>query len=288
MAAQTPQIENQTNQLKNTLLRVAFFGGLGLLAFIWIIPIVWMISMSLMPNEILQVRVAGLIPTDFTLQNYATLLSVSAVPRWFMNSVIVSGGTTFGTLLLSSLAGYSLARIPFKGRTVMFVFILAGLMVPEQAVFIPLHTMFSGWDLHNTHIALMIPRLSVPLGVFIMTQFFRAIPKDIEEAARLDGANRLQIYLRIMLPLTRPALTTLGIFTFVLSWNDFLWPLVSATDQNMFTVTIGLASLQGNFAQSEGLGSLMTSAVVASLPMLVLFLVFQRYIVEAVQSGSRF
>jgi multiple sugar transport system permease protein len=279
---------NQTNLLRNRALLWLFFGGLALLAALWIIPIVWMLSMSLTPNDVLQIRTSGLIPSSWTLENYTRLLSVSAVPRWFLNSAIVSGGTTLGTLILSSLAGYALARIPFKGRNVMFVFILAGLMVPEQAVFIPLHTMFSEWDLHNTHIALMLPRLSVPLGVFIMTQFFRAIPRDIEEAARLDGANRLQIYLRVMLPLTRPALTTLGIFTFVLSWNDFLWPLVSATQQEMFTVTIGLASLQGNFAQSEGLGSLMTSAVVASLPMLILFLLFQRYIVEAVQSGSRF
>jgi multiple sugar transport system permease protein len=279
---------NQTNSLRNRALLWLFFGGLALLAALWIIPIVWMLSMSLTPNDVLQIRTSGLIPSSWTLENYTRLLSVSAVPRWFLNSAIVSGGTTLGTLILSSLAGYALARIPFKGRNVMFVFILAGLMVPEQAVFIPLHTMFSEWDLHNTHIALMLPRLSVPLGVFIMTQFFRAIPRDIEEAARLDGANRLQIYLRVMLPLTRPALTTLGIFTFVLSWNDFLWPLVSATQQEMFTVTIGLASLQGNFAQSEGLGSLMTSAVVASLPMLILFLLFQRYIVEAVQSGSRF
>ncbi len=279
---------NEAGKGRRRALTILFFGGLGLLAFLWIVPVIWMVSMSLMPNGLLQVQTAGLIPSEWTLENYAQLLSVGTVPRWFLNSLIVSGGTTFGTLLLSSLAGYSLARIPFRGRSIVFVLILAGLMVPEQAVFIPLHTMFSGWDLHNTHIALMLPRLSIPLGVFIMTQFFRAIPRDIEEAARLDGANRLQIYLRLMLPLTRPALTTLGIFTFVLSWNDFLWPLVSATDQSMFTVTIGLASLQGNFAQSEGLGSLMTSAVVASLPMLVLFLMFQRYIVEAVQSGSRF
>jgi multiple sugar transport system permease protein len=161
-------------------------------------------------------------------------------------------------------------------------------MVPQQAIFIPLHTMFSEWDMHNTHIALMMPRMAIPLGVFIMSQFFKAIPKDIEEAAALDGANWFTIYFRIMLPLTIPALTTLGIFTFVLSWNEYLWPLVSATDESMYTVTVGLASLQGNFAQSEGLGSLMTSAMVASAPILLLFVIFQRYIVQAVKAGSRF
>lgn len=268
--------------------RATFYIVLATFAFIWIVPILWAISMSFAPNDLLAREVGGLIPAESTIENYSSLLRVSNVPRWFMNSIIVSGGTTLGVLIVSSLAGYSLSRINFRGKAFITTFILAGLMVPEQAVFIPLHTMFSTWGIHNTHIALMLPRMAVPLGTFIMMQFFRAIPKDIEEAAGLDGANRFVIYLRIMLPLTIPALTTLGIFTFVLSWNDFLWPLVSATRKEMFTVTIGLASLQGNFAQSEGLGSLMTSAVVASAPMLLLFLLFQRYVVAAVQTGTRF
>lgn len=268
--------------------RFTFYFVLGTFAFIWIVPIIWTISMSLTPNEIMARQSVGLLPISPTLENYEALTRVSDVPRWFINSLIVSTGTTLGVLILSSLAGYALSRIEFKGRAVLVIFILAGLIVPEQAVFIPLHTMFSEWDLHNTHVALMLPRMAVPLGTFIMMQFFRAIPRDIEEAAAIDGASRFTIYLRIMLPLTIPALTTLGIFTFVLSWNDFLWPLVSATRTEMFTITIGLASLQGNFAQSEGLGSLMTSAVVASAPMLLLFLFFQRYVVQAVKTGTRF
>lgn len=274
--------------IKKWIWRFTFYAVLGVFAFIWLVPILWAISISLTPNTILARQIGGLVPLSPTLENYETLLRVSEVPRWFMNSMIVSVGTTLGVLLVSSLAGYSLSRINFKGKTLVTVFILAGLMVPEQAVFIPLHIMFSEWGIHNTHIALMLPRMAIPLGTFIMMQFFRAIPMDIEEAASIDGANRLTIYWRIMLPLTIPALTTLGIFTFVLSWNDFLWPLVSATRRDMFTITIGLASLQGNFAQSEGLGSLMTSAVVASAPMLLLFLFFQRYIVQAVKTGTRF
>jgi multiple sugar transport system permease protein len=161
-------------------------------------------------------------------------------------------------------------------------------MIPEQAVFIPLHQLIAGWDLHNTHLGLILPRLASPLGVFLMSQFFRAIPIEIEEAARLDGADRLTVFLRVMLPLSRPALTTLGIFTFVGTWNDFLWPLVSATRVEMYTITVGLAATQANFAQSEGLGSLMTSAVLASAPILLLFLFFQRYIVDAVRVNTRF
>ncbi len=274
--------------LRKSIWLFTFYVVLATFAFIWLVPIIWAMSMSLTPNDLLARQIGGLVPSQFTTENYSAIMRVSDVPRWFMNSIIVSGGTTLGVLVLSSLAGYSLSRIDFKGKSIITVFVLAGLMVPEQAVFIPLHTMFSEWGMHNTHVALMLPRMAIPLGAFIMMQFFKAIPKDIEEAAQLDGANRFIIYLRIMLPLTLPALTTLGIFTFVLSWNDFLWPLVSATRKEMFTVTIGLASLQGNFAQSEGLGSLMTSAVVASAPMLLLFLFFQRYIVQAVKTGTRF
>ncbi|TVR19177.1 MAG: carbohydrate ABC transporter permease [Anaerolineaceae bacterium] len=284
----TQQAGSSTINWKKWIWLFTFYAVLGVFAFIWLVPIVWAISMSFTPNTVLARQIGGLLPTAFTFENYETLMRVSSVPRWFLNSMIVSVGTTLGVLVISSMAGYSLSRINFRGKTFITVFILAGLMVPEQAVFIPLHIMFSEWGMHNTHVALMLPRMAIPLGTFIMMQFFRAIPMDIEEAASIDGANRLTVYLRIMLPLTIPALTTLGIFTFVLSWNDFLWPLVSATRSDMFTITIGLASLQGNFAQSEGLGSLMTSAVVASAPMLLLFLFFQRYIVQAVKTGTRF
>ena len=121
-----------------------------------------------------------------------------------------------------------------------------------------------------------------------MAQFFQAIPQDIEEASKLDGANRLVVYARIMIPLSVPALTTLGLFTFVLTWNDYLWPLVSATNTDMYTLTVGLGSLQGTFAQTEGLGFLMASAVTASAPILVVFVIFQRYIIQGIRMGGRF
>jgi multiple sugar transport system permease protein len=136
--------------------------------------------------------------------------------------------------------------------------------------------------MHNTHFALMAPRVALPVGVFLMTQFFKAVPKELEEAAALDNASRFTIFRRIMLPLSIPALVTLGIYTFLHSWNDFFWPLVSATNTNMYTITVGLASLQGNFAQTEGLGFIMATAVFASLPIVVVYLIFQKYLVRGV------
>lgn len=271
-------------RLSNWLL----IGLLIIVSVFWIAPIIWTISMSLKPNDVLQVSTKGMIPDPFTLKNYNDILNVSDVPRWFMNSLIVSTSTTVLTLIFASLAGYAFARIPFKGKKLVYFFILSGMMVPEQAVFIPLHTMFSSWQMHNTYQALVLPRLAFPLGVFLMAQFFQAIPQDIEEASKLDGANRLLVYARIMMPLSVPALTTLGLFTFVLTWNDYLWPLVSATDTDMYTLTVGLGSLQGTFAQTEGLGFLMASAITASAPILVVFIIFQRYIIQGIRMGGRF
>jgi multiple sugar transport system permease protein len=159
-------------------------------------------------------------------------------------------------------------------------------MVPKEAMFIPLFLMFAEVDMHNTYAALILPRIAAPLGVFIMTQFFKAIPYEIEEAAQIDGASRWTVFWRIMLPMSGPAITALSIFTFILTWNDYLWPLVSATQKEMFTITTGLASLQGNFAQATELGSLMARGVVASLPLLLLFFIFQRNLMRGISVSS--
>ena len=263
---------------------------LSIPAFVWLVPTLWMVSLSLQPNEVLARTTAstwlGLIPVPFTLENYADLFAFGQTPMWFLNSLIVAVGMTLGVLLVSTTAGYAFARLDFPGKNVLLVVTLLGLMVPEQAVFIPLYTMFADLGWHNSYHALILPRVAVPIGVFLMMQFFRAIPKDIEEAAIVDGVGRLQIFWHIMLPLARPAMMTLAILTFLYAWNDYLWPLVSAQQQEYFTITLGLASLQSNFAQSEGLGRVMASGVIASLPVVILFLIFQRYVVQAMTTGG--
>ena len=257
-----------------------------LVAILWILPVVWVLAMSLKPNEVLQRSTWGFLPTPFTLENYVGLLRVSQVPRWLLNSAIVAVVMTVAVLVVSSLAGYAFARLRFPFKRTLFMLMIAGLMIPEQAVFLPLHQMFADWGVHNTHFALVTPRVAVPIGVFLMMQFFRAIPRELEEAAELDHASRFTIFWKVMLPLSLPALTTLGLFTFIHAWNDFLWPLVSATRTDMYTVTLGLGSIQGNFAQTEGLGSIMASAVFASIPIVILFLIFQRYIVAGVAMSA--
>lgn len=263
---------------------------LAIPAFIWMVPTLWMLSLSFQPNDVLARTTSstalGLIPVPFTFDNFKALFAFGHTPLWFLNSVIVAMGMTLGVLIVSTTAGYALARLEFPFKRAIIFICLIGLMIPEQAVFIPLYTMFADLGWHNSYHALILPRMAVPIGVFLMMQFFKGISKDFEEAARLEGVGWLQIFWYVMLPLARPAMITLAILTFLYAWNDYLWPLVSAQKREFFTITLGLASIQSNFAQSEGLGRVMASGVIASLPVVGLFLIFQRYVVRAMSVGG--
>lgn len=256
------------------------------LGIVMIAPIVWALGLSLKTNAELMVDTGSVLHAPYTLRNYWDLVIGSPVFRWFVNSMIVSLGMTLGVLVLSSLAGYGFARLEFPGRDVIFVLVLFGLAVPEQAVIIPRHQLFSDLGLHNTYLGLILPGLSTSFGVFLMTQYFRAIPREVDEAAMLDNATRFQVFWRVLLPMTLPAQATLGIYTFLHAWNDYWWPLISGTNAQMYTVTVGIASTQINFAESAGLGFLMAQAIFAALPILVVYVFFQKYIVRAVSGGA--
>jgi multiple sugar transport system permease protein len=255
-------------------------------AIMMLTPMLWVLILSFKDNAALMADTSSAFSPPWTLSNFRNIVGEGQVFIWLMNSVIVSVAMTAGVLLLSSLAGYGFARLQFPGRRVLFVIVLLGLAIPEQAVIIGRHQMFSAAELHNTYLALVVPGLSMPFGVFLMTQYFRAIPKELDEAAMLDGASRLGIFWRVLLPLSIPAQATLGIFTFFHAWNDYWWPLISATDKDMLTLTVGIAATQMNFAQAEGLGFLMAQAVFAGVPTLLVYLVFQKYIVRAVAGAA--
>lgn len=259
---------------------------LVLAAILTLAPLLWVLGLSLKANSELLVDPSSVFRAPYTLANYRNLFGDGQVFRWIANSLIVSLGMTLGVLILSSLAGYAFARMRFPGRDTLFVIVLLGLAVPEQAVIIARHLMFGWANLHNTYLALITPGLAAPFGVFLMTQYFKAIPKDLDEAAALDGAGPFRIFTHVLLPLTLPAQATLGIFTFLGAWNDYWWPLISATNKSMFTLTVGIASSQMNFAQTEGLGFLMSQAVLAGLPILIVYLFFQKYIVQAVAGAA--
>lgn len=257
-----------------------------ILSVIVMIPVLWIFGLSFKNNKELMMGTEAVFNAPYTLENYFAIIKNSQVFGWFFNSLIVALGQTFGVLILSSLAGYAFARLEFPFRKTIFVIVLFGLAVPEQAVIVARFQIFSWWGLHNSSLGLILPGLSSAFGVFLMTQFFRAIPKEIDEAALLDNASQWRIFWKIMLPLTLPAQATLGIFTFLGAWNDYLWPLISATKKEIYTLTVGIASTQTNFAQSEGLGYLASQAVFAGLPILIIYIFFQRHIVTAVSGGA--
>jgi multiple sugar transport system permease protein len=265
---------------------VATISALIVLGLIMLAPLIWTVMLSLKSNGDLLRSTQNAFHGPYTLENYQAIFTNSAVFRWLFNSVLVSSLTTIGVLALSSLAGYGFARLEFPGRDVLFIVVLFGLAIPEQAVIITRHQMFSSLHLHNSYPGLILPGLAAPFGVFLMTQYFRAIPKELDEAAMLDNASRLKTFFTVLLPLTVPAQATLGIFTFLASWNDYWWPLISATRAEMFTLTVGLASSQINFAQTSGLGYLMTQAVFASVPILIVYVIFQKYIIKAVSGAA--
>lgn len=259
---------------------------LVLAAGIMVAPLAWTLLLSLKSNPSLVGHSEAAFHSPYTLENYGAILSNSLTLRWLLNSAIVSLGTTAGVLILASLAGYGFARLDFPFRRTLFVIVLVGLAVPSQAVILPQHQLFAWLHLHNTYPGLMLPGLVAPFGVFFMTTYMRGIPRELDEAAMLDGASSWTIFWKVILPLTIPAQSTLAVFTFLGSWNDYWWPLISATRSDMYTLTVGLAAAQMNYAQTSGLGYLMAQAIFASIPIFIVYILFQKQIVRAM-AGTR-
>ena len=249
-------------------------------------PIYWMLRTSVAPPDELSRLPVRLWPQEWRWSNYVEPWSQYPFARWLANSVVIAVVSVVLTLVVNLCAGYAFAKLRFTGSRLLFALVIAGLMVPKEAMFVPLFLMFADTGQQNTYQGLFLPRIAFPLGVFIMTQFLSRVPSEYEEAARVDGAGRWRVFWSIMLPLARPAMASLAIFTFVLTWNDFLWPLVISTEREMFTVTTGLASLQSNFAAATEVGSLMARGLIGSLPLLILFLLFQRQLIRGITLGS--
>jgi multiple sugar transport system permease protein len=250
-------------------------------AAIMLAPLVWTVLLSLKDNAELVGNSGAAVQAPYTVENYAAILGNNQTMRWLLNSAIVSLGTTAGVLILASLAGYGFARLEFPLRRTLFVVVLLGLAVPSQAVILPQHQLFAWLDLHNSYPGLILPGLIAPFSVFFMTTYMRGIPRELDEAAMLDGASHWTIFWKVILPLTVPAQSTLAVFTFLGTWNDYWWPLISATRSEMYTLTVGLAAAQMNYAQTSGLGYLMAQAVFASIPIFIVYIIFQKQIVRA-------
>jgi multiple sugar transport system permease protein len=233
-----------------------------------------MVLASFMSKKQLNRFPPQLIPTSLHVEGYAKLFSQSHILLWFFNTVLVSTISVVSHLVLCSLAGYGFARLRFVGRGVAFVAVLATVMIPIQLLMIPTYLLFARIGIVDTLAAAFVPWLASAFGIFLMRQFFLSLPVELEEAARIDGCGALRTFLNIVLPLARPALVTLAIFTLLSSWNDLLWPLVAISDDTRFTLQVGLASFQGT--RRTEWSQLMAGNVVATMPLILAFLVAQR------------
>jgi multiple sugar transport system permease protein len=236
-------------------------------------PFLWMLLSSVKPEA--EIRRVTWLPETWTLEHYRDLFDRLDFPKFFVNSAIVAILVTAGNLAFCSALGYALAKIPFPGRRMVFVLVLGTLMVPGMVTFVPQFVLVSNMGLTNTYAGLVLPFLAGPFGVFLMRQYLLSIPDDLIEAARVDGAGEFRIFWRIVLPLARPALATLGILTFLASWNNFLWPLVVATTEDKYTLPVALALYSVGQNRIE-FGLLLAGAVVVVTPALVVFLMLQR------------
>ncbi|SDU51320.1 carbohydrate ABC transporter permease [Jiangella alkaliphila] len=245
------------------------------------LPFLWMLLSSVKPEAEVRSIPPTWLPETFTLENYRELFDRLNFPTYFLNSAIVAVVVTLGNLLFGSMLGYALAKLDFRGKRLVFVIVLGTLMVPGMVTFVPLFVLVSNMGLTNTFPGLILPYLVAPLGVFLMRQYFLGLPDELIQAARVDGAGELRIFWSVMLPLTGPALATLGILTFLSSWNNFLWPLVVAQTEDMYTLPVALALYSvGQNATQYGL--LLAGAVVVVVPVIVLFLAVQRYFVQGI------
>jgi len=258
-------------------------------AVISVFPVFWMFYTSFNPAEKLGATLIGsgssnFLRPDLTLLNYVRIFENAPIGRWTLNSFVICSAITIGQLLFDSMAGYAFARKRFPGSRLLFWLVIGTMMVPVHILIVPLYIMMVKLRLVDTLWAAILPGLAGPFGIFFMRQYMLTIPTTLEEAARIDGCSELQIFFRIILPISAPALGVLAIFLFISNWNSFLWPLLVLNSSDSFTLTVGLATLQDKHALDYGL--LMAGAVVASLPMFGVFLLFQRMFIRGMRMGA--
>lgn len=274
-------------ELPNRLwLRILAYVTLALGSFIMVLPFIWMVSAAFKPlDEVIRVPPTW-IPQKPTLDNFYQALQQFPFWRYFLNSVIVSGIVVLGVLFTSTTAGYAFAKYEFPGREALFIVFLASLMVPFQVRMIPLFLLTDRLGLTDTLVGVAYPWLFDAFGVFLMRQFMRTIPNELIEAARIDGASEPRIFLKIILPLVRPAIAALAIFTFVASWEEFLWPLIVSNSDRSRTLPVGLQVFNEQYGANVHWQ--MAAALLASLPMILLFILFQRQFIRGITlSGLR-
>ncbi len=257
-----------------------------IVTFLFLLPIIWMISSSLKNNQEIFTFPPNFIPKVFNWGNYPRALSYIPFMKYLANTLIISVGSVIGTLVSVPLVAYSFSRLEWKGRNFLFALCIATMMIPFIVTMIPMYAMFKSLGWIDTYYPLIVPAFfGTPLYIFLMRQFYLGIPKDISEAAYIDGASEFRVFLQIITPLTKPALIAISLFTFLANWTDFLAPLIFLNDSNNFTLSLGLQQFQS--VHSTQWAYLMATCVVFTLPVAILFFVFQRHFIEGISMSGQ-
>jgi len=253
-------------------------------ALMALLPVVWMLAASFMPIGEATTLPPKFVPSDPTLEHYRAVFTRLDMGRYLLNSILVAFAVTGTSLIINAMAGYAFAKLRFRGRDVTFRVLAAGLMLPVQVVMLPLFLIFKQIGLINTYWGVIIPSMASIFAIFLIRQYATAIPDDLLDAARIDGASEARIFRAVVLPVITPILATLAIWTFLTTWNDFMWPLIVLSDERRYTLPVALANLLGEHVQDVEL--MMAGSVLTVMPVLVVFLFLQRYYVRGIMAGS--
>jgi multiple sugar transport system permease protein len=257
---------------------------LAALAFVSLFPLAWMLSVSFMPAGAASTLPPPFLPSAPTLDNYRDLFARMGMGRYFFNSFLVASAVTLGSVAFNVMAGYAFAKLQFAGRERVFRGLIGALVIPAQVAMMPLFLELKALGLVNSYGGVIVPALATIFGIYLVRQYARTIPDELLESARMDGASEVAIFRRVVVPLLRPIIVTLAVFSFLASWNDFMWPLIVLTDSQHYTLPVALASLSREHVQDNEL--MMAGSVVTVLPVLALFLALQRYYIAGLLAGS--
>ena len=278
--------ENERLRRKATTRRRVGLGfsylALILVTILMLFPLIIVVLVSFTPNEITQTWPPKLIPSAFTLDNYIDLFGRLPIGRELLNTIVFAGAVTIISVFFDSLAAYGLSRVDFKGRGVLLGVLIATMMIPGMALLIPVYKLLADMGLVNSYLGIIIPRMADVGGIFLLRQFFISIPKDLDNAARIDGAGEFRIFAQIVLPNSIPAILTVGMFNFTGNWNALLWPLIMTSRPETRTITAGLAMLTGHGSSVTPYGVVMAGALISALPLLIVFFFVQKRFVEGI------
>ena len=260
---------------------VGVYAALYGTAALFLVPYVYMVSTSLKPEQFTFSSNPYWIPPEITFRWYEAVLAGAPIVQWGLNTFVIAATTTVLVVILDSMIAFSLTKLEWPGKRIVFTIIVASFMVPVFANMVPLYTIITDFGLINNPLAVILPFSAMPIGVFLFTQFFNDLPDSVIEAAKLDGFSTFQIYYKIVLPLMKPAIAALSLYTFVYTWNQFLWPLIVLQGQQQFTLPVGIVTMQPT--QVFQPGAEMAGTFLAVLPLFVVFLILQEHLVNAVQ-----